>query len=122
MDMNQISSGQRLLNVSAPVFKIRGLVRDAGEEAERPALTVMQLRRGHADCPCKILSNATSSANSLSAEGLVLPRLQREGVVASTFASSQTRDIGTPFVFARSKRRSKGCSVSMSLHTIGRAA
>ena len=77
---------------------------------------------GHAARSLMISFSATSSANSLSADGRVMPRFQREGVVASTFARSQTRDIGMPFAFACAKSRSRGCVVSMSMHTIGRSA
>ncbi len=77
---------------------------------------------GHAARSRMISFSATSSANSLSAEGRVMPRFQRDGVVASTLARSQTRDIGMPLDFACANNRSRGCVVSMFMHGIGRSA
>lgn len=67
-------------------------------------------------------ASAFCSSNSLSAVGRVIPRFHREGVVGSTPAASQTRDMGTRLAFAVANNWSRGCCCSMFRHDIGISA
>lgn len=74
------------------------------------------------DCSATMDASAFCNSKSLSAEGRVMPRFHREGVVGSISARSQMRDMGMRCALAEAKRLSRGCCCSMFRHDIGISA